>query len=295
MRWADGDSEGPIERGPTETGNDFDIRMQEEPDGMLAAEKIVQVLKEKGVCVVQANAPLPLVSSAYEEAESLWEEGEFKPPLRVHDDRSLLEAQLWQQALQDVDKAVWIRESDSKAIQLKNALKLLGRNMADFCAGLGPLLEKEIGVSFDRLGQPLLTCYTGDRQYSVHIDNPHNGDDAGLPDNGMRLSCAYYLNTNWDPESGEQGGLDIFLSDPSVAVAPSAARKQPRLRVAPHADTLILHLADRMAHRVIPTQGIEERWYALQLWGLHGESMQQMSRKLLAMRQPAKAESDDED
>eukprot|EP00439_Symbiodinium_sp_Y106_P017121 s6054_g2.t1 len=206
MRWADGDSEGPIERGPTETGNDFDIRMQEEPDGMLAAEKIVQVLKEKGVCVVQANAPLPLVSSAYEEAESLWEEGEFKPPLRVHDDRSLLEAQLWQQALQDgsfgvrsgytyslffgdksdVDKAVWIRESDSKAIQLKNALKLLGRNMADFCAGLGPLLEKEIGVSFDRLGQPLLTCYTGDRQYSVHIDNPHSGDDAGLPDNGMR-------------------------------------------------------------------------------------------------------------
>ena len=27
--------------------------------------------------------------------------GEFKAPMRVHDDRSLLEAQLWQQALQD--------------------------------------------------------------------------------------------------------------------------------------------------------------------------------------------------
>ncbi|CAE7221135.1 MTR1 [Symbiodinium natans] len=190
MRWADGDTEGPIERGPTEAGNDFDIRMQDEPDGMLAAQKIVQVLKEKGVCLVQANAPKEIVFTALDEAESLWEEGEFKPPMRVHDDRSLLEAQLWRQALQDVDKAVWIRESDCKAIQLKNALKLLGKNMADFCAGLGPLLEKEMGVSFDRLGQPLLTCYTGERQYSVHIDNPHSGEDQGLPDNGMRTLVA---------------------------------------------------------------------------------------------------------
>ncbi|CAJ1344651.1 unnamed protein product [Effrenium voratum] len=293
MRWADDESLGPLERKPTEAGNDFDVRMQDEPDGMLAAEKIAKVLKQTGFCLVQANAPLQLVSTAFEEAESLWEDGEFKAPLRVHDDRSLLEAQLWSHALQDVEKSVWIRDGESKAIQLKNALKLLGRNMGDFCAGLGPLLEKELGVTFDRLGQPLLTCYTGDRQHQVHIDNPHN-EEGTLPDNGMRLSCTYYINPHWDPDEGEQGGLDIFITDPSSAPSSaSSARKCPRVRVAPHGDTLVLHLSERIAHRVVPTSG-KERWYALQLWGLHGESMQQMSRKLLAMRQPAKEDSDDD-
>ena len=32
-----------------------------------------------------------------------WYQGEFKPPIRVHDDRSLLEAQLWSHALQETE------------------------------------------------------------------------------------------------------------------------------------------------------------------------------------------------
>lgn len=32
-------------------------------------------LKDRGFCLVQANAPLPLIQTAFEEAESLWEEG----------------------------------------------------------------------------------------------------------------------------------------------------------------------------------------------------------------------------
>ena len=68
--------------------------------------------------------------------------------------------------------------------------------MADFCAGLGPLLEKQgvagrqagreplAQVAFDCLGQPLLACHTGDASHRVHIDNPH--EEGGLPDNGMR-------------------------------------------------------------------------------------------------------------
>lgn len=63
--------------------------------------------------------------AAHDEAEALWEDGEFKPPIRVHDDRSMLEGQLWSHALQaflldhtpiaspvsgqDVEKSVWIR------------------------------------------------------------------------------------------------------------------------------------------------------------------------------------------
>jgi len=295
MRWADDGAEGPIERSPSDAGNDFDIRMQEEPDGMLAAQKIVQVLKERGFCLVQANAPIPLIQTAFEEAESLWEEGEFKPPIRVHDDRSLLEAQLWSHALQDVERSVWIREGDSKAIHLKNALKLLGRNMADFCAGLGPLLEKELGVRFDRLGQPLLTCYTGDATHRVHIDNPHDGEEGSLPDNGMRVSCTYYINPCWDPEGDNQGGMDIYMTDPSITSSSSSARKCPRTRVAPHMDTLVLHLSERIVHQMLPTTGSSDRWYSLQLWALNRDAMQQMSRKLLAMRQPAKEPDSDDD
>ncbi|CAK8999949.1 unnamed protein product [Durusdinium trenchii] len=268
MRWADDGLEGPIERKPGEEGNDFDIRrlVVKVCDAMgLAAQKIVQVLKERGFCLVQANAPPELVQAAFEEAETLWEDGEFKPPIRVHDDRSLLEAQLWSHALQDVEKSVWIREGDSRAIQLMNALKLLGRNMADFCAGLGPLLEKELGVAFDRLGQPLLTCYTGDATHKIHIDNPHE-DESSLPDNGMRVSCTYYINPHWAPEEGEQGGMDIFMV-PSSSSSASGARKCPRVRVAPHMDTLVLHLSERIVHQVLPTKGWNIRWYALQLWG----------------------------
>ena len=37
------------------------------------------------------------------ESGGSWYQGEFKPPIRVHDDRSLLEAQLWSHALQETE------------------------------------------------------------------------------------------------------------------------------------------------------------------------------------------------
>eukprot|EP00441_Pelagodinium_beii_P045689 CAMPEP_0197623084 /NCGR_PEP_ID=MMETSP1338-20131121/3160_1 /TAXON_ID=43686 ORGANISM="Pelagodinium beii, Strain RCC1491" /NCGR_SAMPLE_ID=MMETSP1338 /ASSEMBLY_ACC=CAM_ASM_000754 /LENGTH=315 /DNA_ID=CAMNT_0043192933 /DNA_START=100 /DNA_END=1047 /DNA_ORIENTATION=+ len=300
MRWADDGQDGPVKQGPTEQGNDFDVRMSEEPDGMLAAKKIVKVLKEKGVCLVQANAPMELVIAAHGEATSLWEDGEFKPPMRVHDDKSMLEAQLWDRALKDEEKVVWIKESDSKAVQLCGALKMLGKNMGDFCGGLGPLLDQELGLQFDRLGQAMLSCYTGDKRYSLHIDNPHAGaDEQGLPDNGMRLSCTYYINPHWSPdEESCEAGLDVYLGDPcSTPSSVASSKKLPKLRIAPHADTLVLYLSERMAHQVIATTS-KERWFALQLWGLNGTAMQQMTKRLLAMRQASsysKPDSDDDD
>merc|ERR1712187_998482 len=62
-----------------------------------------------------------------------------------------------------------------------------------------------------------LSCYTGDRQYTLHIDNPHGDedDDAAYPDNGMRMTVTYYINLNWNPTEGSsKGGLDVFLTDP---------------------------------------------------------------------------------
>lgn len=294
MRWAADGAEGSIIRGPTDEGNCFDIRMADEPDGVLAAEKIAKVLQERGVCLIQANAPVDLLAAAHEEAESLWEDGEFKAPLRVHDDRSMIEAQLWGQALTDEDKVVWIRDGESKSVKLKNALKLLSRNLADFGGGIGPLLEKDMGIQFDRLGQAMLSCYTGDKNYSLHIDNPHAGSEGSLPDNGMRLSATYFINMNWDPRSGSEGGLDLYMSSPSETPSSAqSAKKAPKMRVAPHADTLVLYLSERMAHQVIATTG-KTRWFALNLWCLNGAAMQQMTKKFLAMRQAPKEDSDDD-
>merc|ERR1740121_1161963 len=104
----------------------------------------------------------------------------------------MLEAQLWNQALADEEKVFWIRESADKEKAIINALKLLSKNISDFAGGLAALLEKEMGMKFDRFGNCMLSCYTGDRQYNLHIDNPHGeeeDDDSGLPDNGMRLTC----------------------------------------------------------------------------------------------------------
>ena len=182
--------------------------------------------------------------------------------------------------------------------------------MADFCAGLGPLLEKQ-GVAFDRLGQPLLACHTGDASHRVHIDNPH--EEGGLPDNGMRVSCTYFINPQWDPEGEDQApqaallrylapewhghlphGLLQHLERPEMPPreAPHVIRSSFERRVASHMDTLVLHLSERIVHQMLPTAGAQ-RWYSLQLWALDGVAMQQMSRKLLAMR-TKEPESDDD-
>mmetsp|Transcript_23964 Transcript_23964/g.71642 ORF Transcript_23964/g.71642 Transcript_23964/m.71642 type:complete len:317 (-) Transcript_23964:66-1016(-) len=300
MRWADTE-EAPVARGPNDFGNDFDIRMRSEPDGMKAAEKIVKVIKERGVCLVEANAPVELLTAAFDEAEQLWEDGHFRPPLRVGDDRAMLEAELWKQALSDEEKVFYISASDTpdaKTKHMTNALKVLAKNVADFSSGLAATLKKEIGLDYDRFGQSMLSCYTGDRQYSLHLDNPHGDedDDRAMPDNGMRLTCTYFINVNWDPvDESSSGGLDIHLTDPTARPESMAsARRTPKLRVAPHADTLAVFLSDRMAHQVIRTEG-PTRWFALTLWSLNAAAMDQMLRKLLTMRQQAAGGKDDSD
>jgi len=284
-------------RSPTESGNVFDIRMSGEPDGALAAGKIVDVIAARGVCICEANAPPQLLEAAYDEALQLWEDGAFGPPFRVHDDRSMMEAQFWDRTLKDEEKVVWIKQSGPDTLKGANALKLLTKNMADFAAGLGELLHKRLNVQFDRMMNAMLSCYTGDRQYMLHLDNAHGqAEGPAFPDNGMRVSCTYYINPHWDASEGCQGGLDLFLTDPKQVPTSAAAKKAPRSRVAPQADTLAIFLSERMAHQIIPTKGKDLKWFALTVWGLNGEAMQAMGRKLMAMRQPQpKADSDDDD
>jgi len=301
MRWADDGKVGEIVQEPTSQGNKFDLRMQEEEDGVLAARKIVDKLKERGVCLVQANAPKDLVMAANDEAESLWEDGVFQPPLRVHDDRTMLEAPLWKHTLQDEEKVHWIRPKDkdtSSKAHMANAMRILADKIAEFGGGLGELLDKELGLRFDRFGHAMLSCYTGDRTYALHLDNCHGDeDDEGvLPDNGMRLTLVYYINMYWNPIKRDNGGgLDFYLTDPQSAPSSAGDVKSAKvLRVAPHADTLALFLSERVAHRVIQTQG-DQKWFCLTLWCLNGEAMNRATRKLLAMRQTKEEEEDDLD
>mmetsp|Transcript_7896 Transcript_7896/g.18485 ORF Transcript_7896/g.18485 Transcript_7896/m.18485 type:complete len:317 (+) Transcript_7896:122-1072(+) len=302
MRWMD-DAEAPIIKGPTGQGNDFDIRMSEEPDGMLAAKKIVAVLKDKGVCVIQANAPQQLVIAASEEAESLWDDGKFAPPLRIYDERSRMEAQIWQQTLIDEEKVVWLRppepEADPKGAVGTQALRLLASNMADFGAGLGSMLKEDCGCDYDRHGHSFISCYTGDRTYSLHLDNPHlcDADRAQVrPDNGLRLSAVYFINPHWDSEADSEcrGGLDLHLTDPKASPSTAAAAKQAgRLRVAPQADTLVLFFSERLAHQVVATRGTQ-KWMCMQMWYMNGAAMSEMPRKLMALRQAQEKSDNDE-
>merc|ERR1712083_999172 len=115
--------------------------------------------------------------------------------------------------------------------------------------------EQDLCLHFDRVGQAMLSCYTGDRTYTLHVDNPHGSDDSHdenadlQPDNSMRLTLVYYINTQWDPSGsnglGCEGGLDVCLTDPS-APPPGAtvARGASRLRIAPHADSLAVFLSE---------------------------------------------------
>jgi len=307
MRWGadDGSTAVELAQQPGLGGNDFDVLMQHEADGVLAAKKIVGKLKERGVCLCQANAPQQLVTAAYDEAESLWEEGSFVPPMRLHDDASLLESQLWRPALQDEDRVYWVRggketeaATTGAAALATNALRVLSENLKDFGTGLNDQLQSQLGISFNRLGQAMLSCYTGDRTYTLHLDNCHGSEEDGgnvFPDNGLRLTLVYYINLYWDPEKGDNGGgLDVHLTDPSKPPASAAAARGTRaLRIAPHADTLAIFLSDRMAHRVVETKGTEPR-FCLTLWCLDGEAMQKAARTLNAMRVTQK-QADDSD
>lgn len=296
MRWADDGHVSEVAREPTFHGNDFDIKMQDEPDGMAATKKIVQIIKERGVCLIQANAPQELVVAAQNDAEELWNDDAFVPPIRVHDDRSMLESQLWHSALQDEEQVVWVNKSEKS--DKTQALKMLADNIQQFAGGLGQCLSEELGVNFDRFGQTMLSCYTGDRTYSLHLDNCHGAeeDDRSFPDNGIRLTLVYYINMYWNPIKRENGGgLDVYLSDPKESPSSSASVKNAKvLRIAPHADTLAVFLSDRIAHRVIQTKGDEKR-FCMTMWCLHGDTMQKGLRKLLQMRQATEKGDDESD
>jgi len=258
-----------------------DIEMSEEPDGFEAAEKICEVLTKQGVCVCEANAPYEVLVSAYDEATNLYNSRCFTPCMDGMG-ASELEIELWQRTLyQDEAQSCWIAEASEHIDKMKN-LRLLAQNLQTFATSLGEPLGRLAGVHSNSMWDAMLACYTGDRTYAFHLDNPANDDDHSLPDNGLRLTLCYYINPQWDPRSNYNGGgLDVFLTNPSKPPTSSAAaRRADRLRIAPHADTLAVFLSQRMAHQMIQTKGTD-KWFCLWMWCMDEATMGEFPQKVV--------------
>jgi len=291
------DQESEIAIEPGAEGNAFDVCMADHADGNQCSKLIADLLKERGVCLVEANANHDLLSQAFDEAEKLYEDRDFGPPLKIHDEDSRLEAQFWNSNLfQDEKEVVWVREGEAKSEKMQALMEIQG-DMMDFAEGLGDSLEQRARIKFSHLWGTMLSCYTGDRQYSLHIDNPRSASQNGFPDNGLRLTMQYWINPTWNPaENYNGGGLDVYLTDPRYTPASAAAaRSAKKIRIAPHADTMCVFLSDRMAHQVIPTKG-KDKWFCLTLWGFEEEVMNECIGKIAAMQDAAddQLESDDE-
>merc|ERR1711988_32066 len=97
----------------------------------------------------------------------------------VFDTESHEEAQMWKEILfQDEEKVFWVdaqRPDGSEECKLA-ALQQLSQDIIDFANGLLEVLDQENDVGFTHYWNAMLSCYTGSRSYSFHVDNPHDGD-----------------------------------------------------------------------------------------------------------------------
>merc|ERR1712151_449955 len=111
--------------------------------------------------------------------------------------------QIWMNVLyQDELKAKWTEEDNSN----QEALKMLSSNMMEFARGLMEFIGPKLNLDWNAAWEGMLSCYTGDRTYNCHLDNPNFKDnDNTLPDNGLRLTVAYFINPHWSPEGGYNG------------------------------------------------------------------------------------------
>eukprot|EP00411_Alexandrium_monilatum_P081428 CAMPEP_0175625298 /NCGR_PEP_ID=MMETSP0096-20121207/70395_1 /TAXON_ID=311494 /ORGANISM="Alexandrium monilatum, Strain CCMP3105" /LENGTH=681 /DNA_ID=CAMNT_0016930627 /DNA_START=110 /DNA_END=2153 /DNA_ORIENTATION=- len=236
----DSQQQPAVELGPDEGGNHFDVELGAESSMHSALEKLVDALARRGVCTCEANSPLELLRSAYDEASALWEAGEFEPPCSHMDSRP--EEKIWHDALfQSEDVVHWVRE-DTRGRFETPSLQILSENMWCLCRLMAEELQHQMGIAYTHLWSAMLSCYHGDKTYSLHLDNP-NGVEAGIPDNGLRLSMCYYLSPYWvpgpSPVSNCAGGLDVHLTEPwETPSSLAVARRAPVMRIAPHADTL---------------------------------------------------------
>ena len=103
-----------------------------------------------------------------------------------------------------------------------------------FISGLRPLTGGKMDTCEFRTW-PMVTVYEPGSRYTWHLDN-------GKGRNGRLLTCIYYLNRDWDLESG--GELRLLKQDNEM--------HQVLAEVPPALDTLVLFWSESVPHEVLP-------------------------------------------
>lgn len=227
------------------------------------AQRVVECLQRRGVCVIRAGADRAFQRALAIEARLLWDSGEFGEAQKGQPE--VPGGEVGYEARQDRVvwlSAAWTRQHDRRC----KALKVLDSQLSEFGQGLKALLEEQLGLALRQRSCGMLACYAGDEApgvgYGFHVDNPYLTCMA-TPDDGRRLTLVYFLNQAWEPRNG--GALQVCLSDPRRPPSTaSEALQHPRLTVAPEADTLVAFFSHTMFHAVLPV--VDRKRFALSTW-----------------------------
>jgi len=231
------------------------------------AQRVIDRLMERGVCVIKAGADRTFQRALQIESRLLWDSGEFSDAKKG---QPVVPGSAQVKYDTRDDKVVWMTGEWTERNRKKcKALKVLDDQLGDFGWGLNALLEEQLGISLKQRTTGMLACYAGDvvpgARYDFHVDNPYQ-TSMEVADDKRRLTLIYYINDgSWDV-SRDGGALQVCLTDPRRAPRTTAeAIQHPKLTVSPECDTMVAFFSHTMYHAVLPVIGAKRR-SALSTW-----------------------------
>jgi len=231
------------------------------------AQRVVDVLKQRGVVVVRAGADRSFQQALSIETKLLWDGGHFVEakkgqPLAPGSEQIRYDAR--------DDRVAWLTSDFvQKNERMCKALKVLNGQLADFGMGLTEVLERDLGLVIKNRTCGMLSCYDGSSvpgaRYDYHVDNPYQ-TSMDVPDDKRRLTLIYYISDGpWIAEK-DGGALQVCLTDPRRAPrTASEALKAEKITISPECDTMVAFFSHTMYHAVLPVSS-KRRRFALSTW-----------------------------
>lgn len=231
------------------------------------AQRVVDVLKNRGVCVLKAGAEKAFQRALWVESKLLWDTDGF------------MEAQKGQPVSHGStevtfsprdDKVLWMtKDFLTQHEKQTKALKVLDSQLTDFGMGLAKLLEAQLGLTLSNRTPGMVACYDGEvvdgPRYDYHMDNPYQ-TQMGTPDDKRRITLVYYISDGpWDVRT-DGGALQVALGNPRRPPrTTSEALRFEKLTIAPESDTLVCFFSHTMYHAVLPVLSKRKR-FAMSTW-----------------------------
>jgi len=245
---------------------DYDVRLIPQKSVEIA-QQVVDILRERGVCVIKAGADRAFQKAVYSEAKTLWEIGEFQEAMRG---QPVMPGSNQVNYRPRDDRVVWMTQDwCAKNEKHCRALKVLDSQLHGFGFGLGKIFEEQLGVPLKQRTCGMLSCYSGEAvpgaKYDFHVDNPYQ-TQMGTPDDKRRLTVIYYISdAPWDVEK-DGGALQVCLSNPRRAPRTTTeALQSDTVTIASSPDTLVAFFSHTMYHAVLPLVSTRTR-FALSSW-----------------------------